>query len=238
MFWARYSSEYYFNWAYMSVPVITIDGPSASGKGTVAALVASRLVFHYLDSGSLYRLVALLAYRRQVAFDDEQVLAEIARHLPVVFQGEKAFLHDEDVSVAIRAEAVGVGASRISVLPAVRAALLSRQREFRRFPGLVTDGRDMGSVVFPDATVKVFLTARDDIRAQRRYKQLIGKGEPASIERIMRDLLERDRRDATRSLAPLRQEPGALLLDTSAMAIDQVVDQIIAWFDGKATLVS
>lgn len=217
----------------MIAPVITIDGPSASGKGTVAAIVANRLGFHYLDSGSLYRLLALYATQQQIGWDDEDRLAELAKHLPVEFRAGEVWLAGHDVSADIRAEAIGIGASRVGALPAVRAALLQRQRDFRQPPGLLTDGRDMGSVVFPDATLKIFLTASADERAQRRYKQLIGKGESANLPQIKQDIIDRDARDAARAVAPLRQEPDALLLDTTALTIDQSVDQVLAWFGEK-----
>lgn len=217
----------------MIAPVITIDGPSASGKGTVAAIVANRLGFHYLDSGSLYRLLALYATQQQIGWDDEDRLAELAKHLPAEFRAGEVWLAGHDVSADIRAEAIGIGASRVGALPAVRAALLQRQRDFRQLPGLLTDGRDMGSVVFPDATLKVFLTASADERAQRRYKQLIGKGESANLPQIKQDIIDRDARDAARAVAPLRQEPDALLLDTTALTIDQSVDQVLAWFGEK-----
>ncbi|HJV07183.1 MAG TPA: (d)CMP kinase [Chromobacteriaceae bacterium] len=217
----------------MIAPVITIDGPSASGKGTVAAIVANRLGFHYLDSGSLYRLLALYATQQQIGWDDEGRLAELAKHLPVEFRAGEVWLAGHDVSADIRAEAIGIGASRVGALPAVRAALLQRQRDFRQLPGLLTDGRDMGSVVFPDATLKIFLTASADERAQRRYKQLIGKGESANLPQIKQDIIDRDARDAARAVAPLRQEPDALLLDTTALTIDQSVDQVLAWFGEK-----
>jgi cytidylate kinase len=217
----------------MTVPVITIDGPSASGKGTVASLVAEHLGFHYLDSGSLYRLVALHAERAGLSFDDEDALASAARQLPVAFEGGRVLLAGLDASDAIRSEAIGIGASRVGACPAVRAALLERQRDFRRAPGLVTDGRDMGSVVFPDATLKVFLTASAEERANRRYKQLIGKGESANLLQIKQDIIARDERDAQRAVAPLRQEPDALLLDTTSIGIDHTVECILGWFSGR-----
>jgi len=214
----------------MPVPVITIDGPSASGKGTIAARVASLLSFHYLDSGSLYRLVALYAQQHELSFEDEEALAAAALTLPVAFEAGQVLLSGADVSEAIRAEDVGIGASKVGALPLVRAALLQRQRDFRQAPGLVTDGRDMGSVVFPDARLKVFLTASAAERAQRRYKQLINKGESANLPRIQQDIMERDQRDAARTVAPLRQEADAFLLDTTYMTIDQTVDQIMTWY--------
>lgn len=211
-------------------PVITIDGPSASGKGTVAALVADRLGFHYLDSGALYRLTALYALRESVNWEDALAVARLAAQLPAAFRDGKVWLDGNDVSAAIRAEDIGMGASKVAALPEVRAALLERQRAFLVPPGLVADGRDMGSVVFPRAELKVFLTASAEVRAERRYKQLIAKGESANLDRIQLDISERDARDAARVVAPLRQEPDARLLDTSALTIDQAVDQVLAWF--------
>lgn len=211
-------------------PVITIDGPSASGKGTVAALVARKLGFHYLDSGALYRLAALYALRKGVSWEDEMGVAAAAARLPAAFHDDKVWLDDNDVSAAIRAEDIGMGASRIAALPAVRAALLERQRAYQHAPGLVADGRDMGSVVFPRAELKIFLTASAEERAWRRYKQLIAKGESANLAQIQLDISERDARDAARTVAPLRQEPDARLLDTSALNIDQAVDQVLQWF--------
>ncbi|MEQ6289144.1 (d)CMP kinase [Vogesella sp. GCM10023246] len=211
-------------------PVITIDGPSASGKGTVAALVADKLGLHYLDSGALYRLTALYALREGVSWEDAQRVARLAAQLPAAFRDGKVWLDGHDVSAAIRAEDIGMGASKVAALPEVRAALLARQRTFLVPPGLVADGRDMGSVVFPRAELKVFLTASAEVRAERRYKQLIAKGESANLVQIQLDISERDARDAARPVAPLRQEPDARLLDTSALTIDQAVDQVLAWF--------
>ncbi len=214
----------------MSVPVITIDGPSASGKGTVAAIVAQRLGFHYLDSGSLYRLLALHARKHDVAWDAEQPLAALAANLPAAFAQGRVWLDGNDVSEDIRAEEIGIGASRVAALPAVRSALLQRQRAFAVLPGLVTDGRDMGSVVFPQAATKIFLTASADERAARRHKQLIGKGESANLPRILQDIIDRDTRDAARAVAPLRQEPDAFLLDTTELTIDQAVETVLRRF--------
>ncbi len=212
-------------------PVITIDGPSASGKGTVAALVAQQLGLHYLDSGALYRLTALYALREGVSWEDEQNVARLAAQLPASFHDDKAWLGEADVSAAIRAEDIGMGASKVAALPAVRAALLTRQRDFLVPPGLVADGRDMGSVVFPRAELKVFLTASAQVRAERRYKQLIAKGESANLVQIELDISDRDARDAARAVAPLRQEPDAHLLDTSDLTIEQAVAQVLSWFD-------
>lgn len=211
------------------VPVIAIDGPSASGKGTVAARVAAQLGYHYLDSGALYRLTALAAQRAGVAWDDEANVAKIAGELDVVFGEDSILLAGEEVGEAIRSEEMSSGSSQVAALPAVRAALLFRQRAFQRAPGLLGDGRDMASVVFPGAKVKIFLTASAEVRAERRYKQLIGKGIAANIENILLDLRERDQRDSQRSVAPLQQNEDAKLLDTSALTIDQAVDQVLAW---------
>ena len=211
------------------VPVIAIDGPSASGKGTVAARVAAALGWHYLDSGALYRLTALAARRAGVAWDDEAGVAAIAAGLDVVFRENSISLAGEDVGDAIRQEDISVGASKVAALPAVRAALLFRQRLFRQAPGLVADGRDMASVVFPDAGTKVFLTASVEIRAERRYKQLIEKGIAASIQPLLLDLRERDARDSQRSVAPLKQNEDAELLDTTNLTIDQAVAQVLSW---------
>lgn len=206
-----------------AIPVIAIDGPSASGKGTVAALVARELGFHYLDSGAIYRVAAHAAARAGVALDDEAALAFLARALDLRFDGIEVYLDGQPVGDAIRTEDAGRAASRIAALPDVRAALLDLQRDFRRPPGLVTDGRDMGSVVFPDARVKVFLTASAEERAKRRYKQLIEKGFDANLAALFQDLTERDARDAARASAPLKQAADALLLDTTGLSIDQAV---------------
>jgi 3-phosphoshikimate 1-carboxyvinyltransferase len=220
--------EYFMAYEQVTAPVICIDGPSASGKGTVAARVAQALGFHYLDSGSLYRLTALAAIRAGVALDDEAAVAGHAASLPAEFAGDRILLAGNDVTDAIRTEEVGVGASKIAALPAVRAALLDRQRAYRRLPGLVADGRDMGSVVFPEASVKVFLTASAEARAERRYKQLIEKGMPANMRTLLQDLQERDARDAARSVAPLRQEADADLVDTTPLGIEQAVAAVLA----------
>ncbi|GMV54529.1 MAG: cytidylate kinase [Betaproteobacteria bacterium] len=201
----------------MTVPVIAIDGPSASGKGTLAARLAEKLGFHYLDSGALYRVVALRALRMGVAPADGAQLAELARTLPVSFRDHAVLLDDEDVATAIRTEEISMLASGVAVFPAVREALLARQRAFRRAPGLVAEGRDMGSVVFPDARVKVFLTASAEVRAQRRYKQLIDQGLPANIDALLQELRARDLRDSQRAVAPLVCAPDAILLDTTGL---------------------
>jgi cytidylate kinase len=215
-----------------TVPVIAIDGPSASGKGTVAQEVAKRLGFHYLDSGALYRLVALAASREGVPLDDEARLAELAARMPVRFEADEAWLGAERVTDAIRTEECSRAASRVASIPAVRQALLERQRNFLRPPGLVAEGRDMGSVVFPDATLKVFLTASAESRAERRYKQLKEKGIAATLPGLLQDLRERDARDASRSVAPLKQGPDARPLDTTAMSAAQAAARIVGWYRG------
>ena len=222
--------EYFQTFAGITrpVPVLAIDGPSASGKGTVAARVAAALGFDHLDSGALYRIVALAALDKGVALDDEAAVAALASALPARFEGDRVLLDGRDVTDAIRSEACSVGASRVAVLPAVREALFWRQRAYRRGPGLVGEGRDMGSVIFPDAPVKIFLTASAEARADRRYKQLIGKGMPANMDDLLRDLRERDERDSRRAVAPLRKEDDAVLLDTSDMTVDQAVDFVMA----------
>lgn len=228
---AKTFPDYFDAFARIAAPVIAIDGPSASGKGTVAQRVAQTLGFHFLDSGALYRLTALAAMKAGVSLDDEVAVAAIAAELPAEFVGDNIYLGKEYVSEAIRAEAVGVGASKVAAFPAVRAALLERQRAYRRFPGLVADGRDMGSVVFPDAPVKIFLTASAEARGERRYKQLIDKGMPDNmrplLQDIVKDLGERDARDAARSVAPLKQCPDADLVDTSALNIEQAVAAVM-----------
>ncbi|HWW08347.1 (d)CMP kinase [Collimonas sp.] len=212
------------------IPVITIDGPTASGKGTVAQKVAQHLGFHYLDSGALYRLTALSVMRRATPLDDEHALAKAAEHLHCHFNGAHIFLANEDVSNEIRAEAVGNLASKIAAIPTVRQALFGLQLSFRQHPGLVADGRDMGTVIFPHAGLKVFLTASVEARAERRYKQLIDKGFSANMEDLSKDLTERDARDSNRSSAPLKAAEGAYLLDTSAMTVDQAVEQVLHWY--------
>ena len=216
-----------------NVPVITIDGPTASGKGTVASRVAERLSFHLLDSGALYRLTALQALRREVELRDEHAIAKLAEHLPARFQGDSIYLANEDVTHAIRAEEVGNMASKIAALPTVRQALFGLQLGFRQTPGLVADGRDMGTVIFPNAKLKVFLTASVEARAQRRYKQLIGKGFSANMNDLLADLQARDERDTNRAVAPLAPASDAHLLDTSEMGVDQAVEQVMAWYAQK-----
>ena len=216
---------------FHQTPVITIDGPTASGKGTVAALVAATLGFHLLDSGALYRLTALASVRYNVEPDDGDALAKLVEQLHITFREGCAQLDGVDVSVDIRAEEVGNRASAIAVHAQVRTALIARQRAFRKVPGLVADGRDMGTVIFPDATLKVFLTASVEARAARRHKQLIQKGFSASMEDLLRDLRERDARDTSRAAAPLKPAADAKTLDTSGLSIDQAVGQIIGWYN-------
>jgi len=209
------------------IPVIAIDGPTASGKGTVAQRVADILGWHYLDSGALYRLAALAALREPVPLDDEPALARLAASLPITFVGSRIFLAGQEVTDEIRAEVVGETASRIAVLGDLRAALLNRQRDFRQMPGLVADGRDMASVVFPDAALKVFLTASAEARAERRYKQLIEKGFSANLESLLRDLRARDARDAGRSHAPLVAAEGAAIIDSTSLSVQQTVQAVL-----------
>ena len=215
-------------------PVIAIDGPAASGKGTIAAAVARALSFHYLDSGALYRLVALKALRSGTAFADGPGLAALARALDVRFDGDRVSLDGADATAAIREEAVSAGASQVAVHADVRSALIDRQRAFRRPPGLVADGRDMGTVVFPDARVKAFVTASADERARRRHKQLIAKGISITMDSLLRDIRERDARDAGRTAAPLRPADDAVLLDTTNLTIDEAVARVLALYRAAA----
>lgn len=217
------------------IPVITIDGPSASGKGTVAERVAVALGFHFLDSGALYRLTALSAMKHGVALDDEVRVAELAATLPASFHDGAVWLADDNVTEAIRAETVGEGASKVAAQPAVRAALLDRQRAYRQAPGLVADGRDMGTVVFVDAVAKVFLTASAEARAERRYKQLIGKGNSANLPALVADMQARDARDTARAVAPLKPAPDALFLDTTTMDIESAVQAVLAHYASSRT---
>lgn len=216
-------------------PVITVDGPGGVGKGTVSRILAGRLGWRLLDSGALYRLVGLSALRRGVALANEAAVAELAINLDVNFTGNSGdnaviTLGNADVSDAIRAENVGSAASRVAALPAVRQALLERQRLFRQPPGLVADGRDMGTVVFPDAQLKVFLQASPDERASRRYKQLKDKGISVSLSALLKEIEERDMRDSGRRIAPMRPAEGAVMIDTTHMGIEEVVDSILqAW---------
>jgi cytidylate kinase len=205
----------------MNVPVIAIDGPSASGKGAVALRVAQALGYHYLESGALYRLVALAG---------PDAPEQTAASMDISFTDGRIFLSGQDVTEKLRDEAVAARASAVAQRPGVRTALLQRQRAFRKFPGLVAEGRDMGTVVFPDANLKVFLTASAAVRAQRRYKQLIDKGMDANLHALSRDLEQRDARDAARAVAPLAPAPDALLLDTSERSVDEAVGLILGWY--------
>jgi cytidylate kinase len=210
--------------------VIAIDGPSASGKGTVAQGVAGALGFHYLNSGSLYRTVALAALEAGANLDDESTLSEITLNLRADFNGDRVTLGGRNVSDVIVGEAVSVAASRIAALPAVRRALLTRQRAFRKPPGLVADGRDMGSVVFPDAVLKIFLTASLEARAQRRYKQLMDKGMDATMAALLQDIRDRDQRDTMRATAPLQKSANAVLIDTTNMSAAEATAQVLALY--------
>ena len=218
----------------IEVPVVAIDGPSGSGKGTIARCVAGSLGWHLLDSGALYRLVALDAARKSIPLDDEMALAKLARNLDVQFAGdptgdERIALNGEDVTAAVRTEDAGTGASAVAGFQVVRDALLGRQRAFRRAPGLVADGRDMGTQVFADAAVKVFLTASPEERAKRRHKQLNDKGIDVSLAAVSRDIADRDRRDSERSVAPLRPAEDARIVDSSGQSIEAVTTIVLDW---------
>ncbi|HNZ90830.1 MAG TPA: bifunctional 3-phosphoshikimate 1-carboxyvinyltransferase/cytidylate kinase [Acidovorax sp.] len=217
------------------IPVICLDGPTASGKGTVAAAVAKRLGFGFLDSGALYRITALAALRAGLSLDadHEARIAAMAQTLPVRFEGDKVLLGSDDITGAIRTEEAGMNASRVSALPAVRTALVALQHSFQRLPGLVADGRDMGTVIFPNAPLKVYLTASAACRAERRYKQLISKGFSANIEDLRADLEARDARDSSRSVAPLKPAQDALVLDNSTLTIDEAVNQVLVWWQER-----
>jgi len=226
---AKTFPEYFAEFAKVTqaVPVIAIDGPSASGKGTVAQRVADALGWHYLDSGALYRLLGLAALRHGVALDDEAGLAALADGVDIRFEQGDAWLDGKKVGDELRTEEAGAAASKIASLPQVRAALLDKQRAFRQAPGLVADGRDMASVVFPDAVLKIFLTASAEARAERRYKQLKEKGMNASMRALLQDIQARDERDSQRSVAPLQQAQGASLLDTTPLNIEQAVAEVL-----------
>jgi len=223
-----------------SVPVLTVDGPSGSGKGTIVQRVAQKLGWHMLDSGALYRLVAFGALKNGLSLEDEAVIADYAAHLDVEFrlqdmpegaanpQELQILLEGEPVGPELRTEETGNAASIVAAMPKVREALLQRQRDFRQPPGLVADGRDMGTTVFPDAQAKVFLTASAEERARRRYKQLIDKGISANLAALLRDINERDERDSQRSVSPLKPAADAVIIDTSDLSIDQVVEQVLA----------
>ncbi len=211
-------------------PVIAIDGPTASGKGTVASLVAQKLGFHYLDSGALYRLVALASEQEGIDAQNAAELGILVPKLLISFKNNQIFLNGKDVTEAIRAESIGLRASAVAVHPEVRLALVDLQRSFCQFPGLVADGRDMASVIFPDAILKVFLTATAAARAERRYKQLIAKGISAKLENLLQDLQARDARDSNRGAAPLVIAEGAKVLETSDLSIDQAVKTVLDWY--------
>ena len=211
-------------------PVIAIDGPTASGKGTVASLVAQQLGFHYLDSGALYRLVALASEKQGIDVQNGRELGLLVPKLLITFKNSQIFLNGEDVSETIRTENIGLRASAVAIHPEVRLALVDLQHSFRQSPGLVADGRDMASVIFPDAVLKVFLTATASARAERRYKQLIAKGISAKLEDLLQDLQERDARDSSRGAAPLMIADGAKVLETSDLSIDQAVREVLDWY--------
>ncbi len=218
-------------------PVITIDGPGGSGKGTVSRILAKKLGWHFLDSGSLYRLVGLAAQRHAIALDNEPALETLAAHLDVQFDTDedvqiRVILEGEDVTDALRSEECGNDASRVAALPAVRLALLDRQRAFLEPPGLVADGRDMGTVVFPDAQLKVFLTASAEERATRRYKQLKDKGLDVNLGNLLKEIAERDVRDSTRSFAPMKAADDAIVVDTTGIGIDAVVQRLVDLWRG------
>lgn len=215
----------------LDVPVVTLDGPSGSGKGTVSRAVARRVGWHLLDSGALYRLVALAGIEHNLDPDDIEGHARIAASMPVRFgterEGERVLLAERDVTGAIRTETLGQGASRVAAWPAVRAALLGRQRAFAEPPGLIADGRDMGTVVFPHAPLKIFLTASAEERARRRYNQLKEKGSGASLSALSREIAERDARDSTRAVAPLVPAESAARIDSTELSIEAVVESVI-----------
>jgi 3-phosphoshikimate 1-carboxyvinyltransferase len=219
----------------LNIPVLCMDGPTASGKGTLAAVLAEKLGYHFLDSGSLYRITGLAAMRAGIALEvaHQQKIADIVRALPIRFEGSRILLNAEDVSDAIRTEEAGMDASRVSAFPMVREALVDFQRNFRKLPGLVADGRDMGTVIFPNAPLKVFLTASAACRAERRHKQLISKGIPATLDTLRADLEARDARDTSRSVAPLKPAVDAQLLDNSDLTVQASVEIVLDWWQGK-----
>ena len=218
--------------AAVEVPVITVDGPGGSGKGTITTRLADYLGWHFLDSGALYRLTALAVMKRRLPLDDAKALGEVAGNLDIRFETRGgdviSWLEGEDVSDRLRQEDTGVMASRVAAIPEVRAALTLRQRRFRQAPGLVADGRDMGTVIFPDAKLKIFLTASAEIRAERRYKQLKEKGESVNLTRLFKEIKARDLRDQSRSVAPLRPAEDAVIIDSTDLSIDEVFERIVS----------
>jgi CMP/dCMP kinase len=207
--------------------IVTIDGPSGAGKGTISQRVAQRLGWHFLDSGAIYRVLGLLAEQAQISTQAVEKLAEMASHMPLSFKGERVLLDGRDVTDEIRTESAGNRASQVAAIPAVREALLEWQRNYAKPPGLVADGRDMGTVVFPHAQVKIFLTASPEERAKRRYKQLKGKGLGVNLARLIEEIRERDERDSQRAVAPLKASSSALALDSTHLSIDEVSDRVL-----------
>lgn len=216
-----------------TIPVIAIDGPSASGKGTVAQLVADKLGFHYLDSGALYRVVAFATHQHNIAWSDATAVANHAKTLHIEFKDSQIYLNHQDISDDIRSELMGKGASQVAVHAPLRKALVELQHSFRQHPGLVADGRDMGTVIFPDAQLKVFLTASTEVRAKRRYQQLLSKNQPADYENILLDLQERDARDKGRASAPLTMAKEAVLLETDNLGISEAVNVVLEKYQHK-----
>ena len=215
------------------IPVIAIDGPSASGKGTVAQIVAEKLGYHYLDSGALYRIVALAAFDEDIDWQEENDIAELVAQLKIEFEHGEVCLNNQNVSERIRTEIMGQGASQVAAHPLVRSALVNLQHSFRKAPGLVADGRDMASVIFPDAKIKIFLTASAEVRAERRYKQLLSKGQEADYQKILKDLQDRDARDMQRIVSPLIPTADANLLETSQLNVEQAVDIVLTTISAK-----
>lgn len=209
------------------VPIITVDGPSGSGKGTISQRLADRLEWHFLDSGAIYRVLGLMALRAGIGPENTEKLAEMAENMPLEFEGERVLLDGEEVSGDIRTESAGNQASKVAAIPQVREALLNWQRQYARAPGLVADGRDMGTVVFPQADVKIFLTASPEERAERRYKQLKEKGLDVNLARLIKEIRERDERDSQRTVAPLKAASDALTLDSTDLAIDEVFSRVM-----------
>lgn len=216
-----------------NIPVITLDGPAASGKGTIAKRLADALGFYYLDSGALYRIATYAAIQRGVSLDDADALARVSESLNPVFDGGKILLDGQDITTAIRSEQVSAATSRVAVIPRVRRALFALQQKSARMPGLVADGRDMGTVVFPQADLKVFMTASPEVRARRRYEQLLERGESADLKALTEDLILRDKRDSERATAPLRPAEDAKMLDTSELSIEEVVKKVLSWWNTR-----